>query len=334
MDFIEFKSRFQKEQVAEYANEVDPKPLVSILVITYNHVAFLPECLDSILEQKVNFKIEILLADDESTDGTREICYKYAKKYPVLIRFFPHKKINNIQNNKLNTGIFNAIYSLFETRGKYVAYCDGDDYWGDKKKIQKQVNFLQQHPDYILNYHSVTYINDQSNLPVKNNSILNKDLSSEELKRVIQQPLLNTICFRNKIKKYPVEMTSILNSDNFLISLLGHFGKGKFLASIQPSIYRMHSGGIWSMTSKEKKFLSKIQSLQTIAKYYCKTNQKELSKYFIKEVYTYQKSLIFINWKNRTYIKMLNNLLNYSIYSLANSPIVIDLKSYLFRNSR
>ncbi|PKD16765.1 hypothetical protein APR41_08140 [Salegentibacter salinarum] len=331
MDFTEFKSRFQREQVEEYPNEVDPKPLVSILVLTYNHVAFLPQCLDSILGQKVNFKLEILLADDESVDGTQEICLQYAKKYPGLIRFFQHKKINNIQINKLDTGIFNALYSLYQAKGEYIAYCDGDDLWGDKTKIHRQVNFLQQNPDYILSYHPVIYFNDQSSLPIKNKNILNKDLSSEELKKVIQQPLLNTVCFRNNMKNYPAEITTILNSDNFLISLLGHFGKGKYLESIKPSTYRIHSGGIWSMISKEKKFLSKIQSLKTIAHYYGQNNQKELSKYFTTEVYMYQKSLIFINWKNKTYIKMLKNLLDYSIYSIANSPILLDLKPYLSR---
>ena len=137
-------TKLQKVPVEHYPNKVPEKPLVSVCVQTYQHADFIKQCLDSILMQQTNFDFEILLGEDESTDGTKEICIEYAEKHPDKIRLFLHKRENVIHIGGHPTGRFNMLYNLNEARGKYIALCEGDDYWTDPLKLQKQVDFLEK----------------------------------------------------------------------------------------------------------------------------------------------------------------------------------------------
>lgn len=144
MDFKEFKAQYEHKPVIEHPNQVTNKPMVSVCVQTYKHASFIKECLDGILMQKTDFSFEILLGEDGSTDGTREICMEYAEKYPDKIRLFLHHRENNIKINGNPTGRFNFLYNLYTAKGKYIALCEGDDYWTDPLKLQKQVDFLER----------------------------------------------------------------------------------------------------------------------------------------------------------------------------------------------
>ena len=145
-----FIKKYQKKEVKQYPNKVLNKPLVSVCVQTYQHANYIKQCLDGILMQKTTFPFEILLGEDNSTDGTREICLEYAKKYPKKIRLFLHARENNIKINGQPTGRFNFVYNLFSAKGKYIALCEGDDYWTDPLKLQKQVDFLEKNFDYNM----------------------------------------------------------------------------------------------------------------------------------------------------------------------------------------
>src|SRR5262245_28919719 len=125
------------------------KPLVSISCMTYNHAAFIRTCLDHLLVQKTNFPFEIMIHDDASTDGTREIIEEYVSKYPEIIFPFYQKE------NQYSKGVrgLSSRYNYPRCRGKYVAICEGDDYWTDPYKLQKQVDFLESHEDYVMAYH-------------------------------------------------------------------------------------------------------------------------------------------------------------------------------------
>ena len=96
MTFQEFKDQYEKVPVKECPNTVSGNPLVSVCVQTYQHAPYIKECLDGILMQETDFNFEVLLGDDSSTDGTREICLEYARKYPDKIRLFLHHRENNI----------------------------------------------------------------------------------------------------------------------------------------------------------------------------------------------------------------------------------------------
>lgn len=113
---------------------------VSILVVTYNQEAYIAACLDSLLVQKTGFKYEILVGDDASQDGTAKIVQRYAEMYPDMIVPVLRKK---------NIGATNNSYELWRlARGQYIAFCDGDDCWLGKNRLQEQTDFLDSHPNF------------------------------------------------------------------------------------------------------------------------------------------------------------------------------------------
>ena len=127
---------------------MDREILVSVCTLTYNHEAYLRDTLEGILMQKVDFPMEILVNDDASTDGTRAILREYAEKYPDLIRPF-YQDVNLYSQGK--DLCLEVLYPA--ARGKYIALCEGDDYWTDPDKLQLQVDFLEAHPDYTACVH-------------------------------------------------------------------------------------------------------------------------------------------------------------------------------------
>lgn len=126
-------------------------PLVSISCITYNHASYIKECIDGFLMQKTNFNFEVLIHDDHSTDGTEEIIKEYAIQYPDIIKPLFEKE----NQYSLGKPIGSAVWNLPRARGEYIAICEGDDYWTDPYKLQKQVDFLESHPDYGMCYTKV-----------------------------------------------------------------------------------------------------------------------------------------------------------------------------------
>ena len=125
------------------------KPLVSIICITFNHEEYLRECLDGILMQDVNFQYEIVVHDDASTDRTRDILMEYREKYADKFKFIFQ------QENQYSKGKHILIDCILpQLEGKYVAICEGDDFWTDNKKLQRQVDFLETHADYSACVHN------------------------------------------------------------------------------------------------------------------------------------------------------------------------------------
>ncbi|GAA4316299.1 glycosyltransferase [Pontixanthobacter gangjinensis] len=115
-------------------------PLVSVFMLAYNQKDYINQSIESILSQRTDFPFELVIGDDKSTDGTREICENYQRKYP--------DKITLVLNDK-NLGIgSNYVKTLDRCKGKYVAICDADDYWIDSYKIQKQANFLEKNQNF------------------------------------------------------------------------------------------------------------------------------------------------------------------------------------------
>lgn len=132
----------------------DPK--LSVILITYNHEKYIEKALDSVLSQVTDFPFEIVIGDDCSPDDTKNIIREYRDKYPDIIRIVHREK---------NTGrpTLNVYETTMKCRGDYLAYLEGDDYWTDSNKLQKQMDFLNEHPEYIACTHSHKMIDDNGN---------------------------------------------------------------------------------------------------------------------------------------------------------------------------
>src|SRR5262245_61904643 len=119
---------------------------VSVLVMTYNHARFIRQAVDSVLMQRAGFEFEILISEDCSTDGTREIVLDYARRHPDTIRLLLSD--TNLRSNAI------VVRGIEAARGEYVALLDGDDFWTSPDKLQRQVRFLDTHPDCSLCFHN------------------------------------------------------------------------------------------------------------------------------------------------------------------------------------
>lgn len=136
------------------------QPLVSVVMLTYNQKNMVARALDSVLSQQCSFSYEILIGDDASDDGTQEILTDYAQKNSNIILFF----------QKTNVGVTKNAYDvLMQAKGRYVASCEGDDFWCDEKKLQKQVDFLEGHPEYVGCAHDVNIVNEKGIIYSKKN---------------------------------------------------------------------------------------------------------------------------------------------------------------------
>ena len=152
------------EKVQQYPTKVSSNPLVSVCVQTYNHENYIIACLDGILMQKTTFDYEILLGEDDSADNTRKICIEYAQKHPDKIRLILHDRSNVIKINNKPTGRYNFLYNLINSSGKYIALCEGDDYWTDENKLQKQFDYLEANPNYTICAHDMKVVNGENQI--------------------------------------------------------------------------------------------------------------------------------------------------------------------------
>jgi glycosyltransferase involved in cell wall biosynthesis len=244
-------------------------PRVSVTMITYNHENFIKQAIEGVLLQQTNFKFVLIIGEDFSTDGTRNIVLDYQRRYKdKIILKLPQKNLG-INVNSISNNLFCS--------GKYIAICEGDDYWTDPLKLQKQVDFLENNVEYIITYTRALAFDESGFVDKKFGA--ERDLSSEEL---IKCNGINTLttCFRNVIEKYPKEMNTSQFGDLFLWSLLGHFGKGKFLEEIKPSMYRIHSSGAFSMQTLIKKKEMWFSTSHALYTYYNRIGNDKYKKYF------------------------------------------------------
>ncbi|MBX2982322.1 MAG: glycosyltransferase family 2 protein [Flavobacteriales bacterium] len=136
------------------------RPKVSIVVIAYQQVHYIAQCLDGILMQRTTFPIEVLVGDDGSTDGTRELCMRYARDHPEKVKLFLREQSD--RNPAHPPGRDNLLALLHAATGEYITRCDGDDYWTDPVKLQQQADHLDAHPDHAGCFHWVQSIDEHT----------------------------------------------------------------------------------------------------------------------------------------------------------------------------
>lgn len=232
-------------------------PLVSVFVIAYKHEKFIGRCLDSILAQQVDFDYEIVLGEDFSPDATRAICEQYAAKYPHIINLLPSDK---------NYGpIGNGIRTFKACKGKYIAMCEGDDYWCDERKLQKQAGFLEANPDFSIVFSPVK-IEDEMGwnesydfyFPVPDKDVFTIEDFILSGRNIIPTP---TIMFRSVLPQpYPSFFTNALMGDIPVQLFASDKGKAKMLR--EPlAVYRNHGGGMTKKNQSSEKHSDEIYKL-------------------------------------------------------------------------
>jgi glycosyltransferase involved in cell wall biosynthesis len=211
---------------------------LSVMIITYNHERFIKQAIESVLAQRVNFDYEIIIGDDCSTDGTRDIIMDFHRRYPGRLVSILRKQ---------NMGAMrNVEATLAACRGQYLASLEGDDYWTCDAKLQRQVDFLDRHPDHAICCHRGRVLNEtDKSLP---DVIPDKPAGSYTIEDLFEYNWIMTcsVVYRwGLIGKLPDWFTEMKLGDWPLNALVARFGKINLMDDVM-AVYRAHSGGVWS----------------------------------------------------------------------------------------
>lgn len=232
------------------------KPLVSICCVTYNHEKFIKQCLEGFVMQQTNFSFEILVHEDASTDNTAKVIKECENKYPHLFKCIYQTENQFLKENTLHTLLFPLA------RGKYIAMCEGDDYWTDPLKLQKQVDFLEANDDCAITYHSVNQLTDDGVFHYSNL----KSSDTEATYTVVDLALFNfihtvSVVFRKGlIPALPEWFDKTAIGDYPLHMLNAKHGLIKFFPEVM-AVYRLHSNSVWSGKSKIYQYSNIIKTI-------------------------------------------------------------------------
>ncbi len=228
-------------------------------MITYNHEKYILDALNGVFSQKFNFKCELVIFDDCSTDSTVELIQKYFKENDSIFESI------TLNVNPINLGVSkNFFSSLSNCDGKYIAICEGDDFWIDSLKLNKQVDFLENNDDYVICYHKVKILNSFEYLDDYFNQ---KNISqfSDHNDLIVFGNYMQTcsLVFKNLFKLFPIEKVNFLN-DYILLFWISQFGKiYRFNESM--GVYRIGTG-IWSTLNSKMQTIHTLNSLCEVMK--------------------------------------------------------------------
>lgn len=244
--------------------------LVSVCLITYNHVKYIEQCIESVLNQKVDFPWEIIIADDCSQDGTTEIIRKYSDLYPTLIRPIIRQK---------NVGAANNFIELLQSaNGKYIAYMECDDFWTDSFKLKKQINFLEKNPDYSTCFHN-TEERFEGNSERESILYLNSTKKTEfELEDLFDGNMIPScsIVFKNTLRgQFPEWYKKLKLGDWTLHILNAQSGKLKYIPQVM-GVHRRHEKGTWSALSNDIIIKYTLEVFDALIAYFEKDEVKKL----------------------------------------------------------
>lgn len=227
--------------------------IVSINCITYNHENYIADAIESFLMQKTNFKYEILIHDDASSDRTAEIIREYEKKYPDIIKPIYQRE------NQYSKGVRGIGTRFNETRskGKYIAVCEGDDYWTDSHKLQKQVNFMESNPEYSMCFHAAEFVNVDKKATGTIARIYNEDkiVSMEDIIRKSSPgyiPTASRVYRKELAANIPQWVFDCCVGDMPMSLLLASRGKFFYMDEVM-SAYRINVPGSWTNRTIEGK---------------------------------------------------------------------------------
>lgn len=225
-------------------------------MITYNHEAFIAQAIEGVMMQQTSFPLRLVLGEDGSKDNTRAICIEYQKKYPGRILLL---------TDEGNLGMIpNFMRTLKACSSKYVALCEGDDYWTDPQKLQKQLDFMEANPDFAICFHRMQVVYEGD--PSKNHLTNEEPDITTEIDLTDHNYIYTASClFRNNLfREFPKSFCISPAGDYFLHMLNAKHGKIRFLNEPM-GVYRVHDGGAWGQKPRLYQEVNWIQTQNLVS---------------------------------------------------------------------
>jgi len=240
-------------------------PLVSILCAVYNHELFIRDALEGFLMQETDFPVEIIIHDDASTDGTADVVREYVLRYPRLIRGV-YQRENQYSKGRRH---FKMLREM--VLGRYIAHCEGDDYWTDPRKLAKQVKYLESHPEAVLSFHDVVSVDEHKRI-IESSKIRALSGDKRQKKKLscfsaINRALIPTlsIVYRKYHVKAAPERMKVANGDKYFFAMLSEFGELHDIGE-EMGAHRRHSGGVWTAKEPAAKLRENVNTRVAIAR--------------------------------------------------------------------
>lgn len=264
-----------EKEIFERWSNADGEILVSCICIAYNHSRYIEDCICGMLMQKTNFRFEIIIHDDASTDNTPQIIDNYASKYPRIIKKIIQTE-NQFSKNK------KSLHIAYEkSKGKFIAICEGDDFWCDAEKLQNQVEILNNNDALSCCFHNHLIINDKGEqLNQNKNQNFNSLLSKNDLIKSKKFIKISTLCFKKAFKEFPHEKNFTKNGDVFITSMLGIYGKGYYMGDKFYTIYRKNENSMWTPMPHREKIFNLLVTYYWLAEYHNRRKDFETANFW------------------------------------------------------
>ncbi len=259
------------------------RPDVSVVMITWGHEKFIVQAIEGVLNQSFDGRIELLISNDCSPDDTNQVITSYLANHTIP----PHIEIRYFNHEKNMGAMKNFIWTISKSEGDYIAICEGDDYWTDPKKMQKQVDYLRANPDCNLVYHRVMLWHEDGSLHEEdlNTATTSYKRTVEELAEKGNFMHTASVVFRNNIE-FPENLKFSNVGDYPLWFLNGEVGKFGYLPDIM-GVYRLWGGSIWGTKGLSYKGLNWLGVLSGLVNYTKDANLRKLLKTQAANVFTW-----------------------------------------------
>jgi glycosyltransferase involved in cell wall biosynthesis len=262
---------------------------VSILMLTYNHENFIGQAIESVLLQKVSFNLELIIADDASSDKTQDIIKSFLFHNPINI--IPILREKNIGANK------NWLDAYKKCSGRYIALLEGDDYWTDPNKLQKQVDFLDAHPEFVMSSTAYSQLNEATGELTDRKNLFPSNVITIE--NMLQNNYVSTLTcmFRNHLfPEFPEGFYHLKIGDWPLHIMNAQYGNIKYFGDWVSGVYRVHDTGVWSNELMLKKHIAYAEVFEFLKenmqdKYRRTIDDKIVTFYYSAVIELYKKKL-------------------------------------------